>query len=56
MASYYGCLFVRPQEILGRQEQENPQEMDMVVNALGAGCGLAVQDGMLWQFTGLSPA
>jgi heterodisulfide reductase subunit B len=35
VASYYGCLFVRPQEILGRQEQENPQEMDMVVNALG---------------------
>ncbi|HVP56486.1 MAG TPA: heterodisulfide reductase-related iron-sulfur binding cluster, partial [bacterium] len=36
LASYYGCLLVRPPEITGFDDQEDPQSLDRVVAALGA--------------------
>jgi heterodisulfide reductase subunit B len=36
VASYYGCLLVRPPEITGFDDPENPQMMDRIVAAIGA--------------------
>jgi len=36
VASYYGCLLVRPPDITGFDDQEDPQTLDRVVAALGA--------------------
>jgi len=36
VASYYGCLLVRPQEITQFDDPENPQMMDKLMVALGA--------------------
>lgn len=36
VASYYGCLLVRPPDITGFDDQEDPQSLDRVVAALGA--------------------
>ncbi len=36
VASYYGCLLVRPHEITGFDDPENPQMMDKLMLALGA--------------------
>jgi heterodisulfide reductase subunit B2 len=36
LASYYGCLLVRPPDITGFDDQEDPQSLDRVVAALGA--------------------
>lgn len=33
---YYGCLAVRPPEILKPEDPENPKEMDRILEALGA--------------------
>ncbi|HHV16107.1 MAG TPA: disulfide reductase [Gelria sp.] len=35
-ACYYGCLLVRPVEITGCDDTEDPQSMDRIVRALGA--------------------
>lgn len=35
-ACYYGCLLVRPREITGFDDTENPQSMDQIMQALGA--------------------
>ena len=35
VASYYGCLLVRPPEITGFDDPENPEVMDRLVSALG---------------------
>ncbi len=35
-ACYYGCLLVRPHEVLGFDRVEDPQSMDEVMRALGA--------------------
>jgi heterodisulfide reductase subunit B2 len=35
VASYYGCLLVRPHDITGFDDPENPVFMDMIVGALG---------------------
>jgi heterodisulfide reductase subunit B2 len=39
VASYYGCLLVRPPEIMGFDDPENPVSMDKLINAMG-GVGL----------------
>lgn len=36
VASYYGCVLVRPPQITGWDDPENPQRMDQVMAALGA--------------------
>lgn len=36
VASYYGCLLVRPRDIVGFDDEENPQMMDRLVEATGA--------------------
>ncbi len=36
VASYYGCLMVRPREVLGFDDPENPQVMDELMQVLGA--------------------
>jgi len=36
VASYYGCLMVRPPEVIGFDDPENPQVMDDLMRALGA--------------------
>ena len=36
VASYYGCLMVRPKEVLQFDDPENPQVMDDLMAALGA--------------------
>jgi heterodisulfide reductase subunit B len=36
VASYYGCLMVRPKEVLAFDDPENPQVMDDLMRALGA--------------------
>jgi heterodisulfide reductase subunit B len=36
VASYYGCLLVRPPEITGFDDPEDPQSLDRLVAALGA--------------------
>ena len=36
VASYYGCLLVRPRDIVGFDDEENPQIMDRLVEATGA--------------------
>lgn len=40
LASYYGCLLVRPQNITGFDDTENPQSMDNLMSALG---GIALE-------------
>ncbi len=35
VASYYGCLLVRPNEITGFDDPENPVYMDKIINAMG---------------------
>lgn len=39
VASYYGCLLVRPPEITGFDDPENPVSMDLLIEAMG-GVGL----------------
>lgn len=36
VACYYGCLLVRPKEVAGFDDPENPQTMDEIVRKLGA--------------------
>jgi heterodisulfide reductase subunit B len=36
MAAYYGCLLVRPVEVCGYDDPEDPVSMDEVINASGA--------------------
>lgn len=36
VASYYGCLLVRPNEIVNFDDEENPTSMDEIVFAIGA--------------------
>ena len=36
VASYYGCLLVRPPEVTGFDDPDNPMAMDHIVTALGA--------------------
>jgi heterodisulfide reductase subunit B len=36
VACYYGCLLVRPPDIVGFDDEENPQIMDRLVEVLGA--------------------
>ncbi|MFH1312971.1 MAG: CoB--CoM heterodisulfide reductase iron-sulfur subunit B family protein [Candidatus Eisenbacteria bacterium] len=36
VASYYGCLLVRPPEITGFDDAEDPQSLDNLVSAVGA--------------------
>jgi heterodisulfide reductase subunit B len=36
VACYYGCLLVRPREIVRFDDEENPQIMDTLIEALGA--------------------
>jgi heterodisulfide reductase subunit B len=36
VACYYGCLSVRPPELTGVKEYENPQRMEKLMGALGA--------------------
>jgi heterodisulfide reductase subunit B len=36
VASYYGCLMVRPREVLAFDDAENPQVMDDLMRTLGA--------------------
>ncbi len=38
VACYYGCLLVRPHEVLGFDRQEDPRSMDEVMASLGAEC------------------
>jgi len=38
VACYYGCLLVRPREIVNFDDDENPQIMDRLIEALGAEC------------------
>jgi heterodisulfide reductase subunit B2 len=33
---YYGCLLTRPPQVTGAKHPENPQELDQVMEALGA--------------------
>jgi heterodisulfide reductase subunit B len=36
VACYYGCLITRPPKVTGREQFENPVDMESVVEALGA--------------------
>jgi heterodisulfide reductase subunit B len=36
VACYYGCLMTRPPKVTGRQQYENPTDMESVMAALGA--------------------
>lgn len=36
VASYYGCVLVRPPKVTGIDDAENPQSMDQLMEALGA--------------------
>lgn len=36
IAPYYGCLLVRPSDVLGFDDPEDPQSMDEIITALGA--------------------
>jgi heterodisulfide reductase subunit B len=36
LACYYGCFLVRPREVTQFDDPENPQRMDMLMDALGA--------------------
>ena len=36
LAAYYGCLLVRPFEVCGNDDPEQPTSMDEVINACGA--------------------
>ena len=36
VACYYGCLMTRPPKVTGRQQFENPTDMESVMEALGA--------------------
>lgn len=38
VACYYGCLLVRPHEVLKFDRQEDPQSMDDIMSTLGAEC------------------
>ncbi len=35
VASYYGCLLVRPNEVTGFDDPENPVYMDKIINSMG---------------------
>lgn len=37
IASYYGCLLVRPHEVTNFDDPENPQSLDTLVKILGGG-------------------
>ncbi len=53
---YYGCLAVRPIEVVEPLDPENPMQMDHILGALGAEVlKLALQDGLLWRFSGIDP-
>jgi heterodisulfide reductase subunit B len=39
LVAYYGCYLVRPQEVTGFDDPENPQTMDTLFRALGAEAG-----------------
>ena len=36
LAAYYGCLLVRPPELAGADDPEQPHQMDDIINACGA--------------------
>ncbi len=36
VACYYGCLMTRPPKVTGKQQFENPTDMESVMEALGA--------------------
>jgi len=36
VACYYGCLLVRPREVMNFDDEENPQMMDRLIETLGA--------------------
>ena len=36
LAAYYGCLLVRPPEVSGNDDPEQPMQMDDIINACGA--------------------
>ena len=36
LAAYYGCLLVRPPEVSGKDDPEQPMQMDDIINACGA--------------------
>ena len=36
LAAYYGCLLVRPPELAGTDDPEQPMQMDDIINACGA--------------------
>jgi len=38
VASYYGCLLVRPQEVTNFDDPENPQSLDNLIRAMGGEC------------------
>lgn len=38
VASYYGCLLVRPHDVTGFDDPENPMYMDRIVTAMGGEC------------------
>jgi len=39
VACYYGCLLTRPPKVTGRQQFENPTEMESIMEAIGLDCG-----------------
>ena len=43
VACYYGCLLVRPRDIVNFDDEENPQIMDRLIETLGA-------EGIAWDF------
>ena len=48
VASYYGCLLVRPREVTGFDDPENPTSLDRLVTAMGGDePGMAPQGGLL---------
>ena len=56
VAPYYGCLMVRPPEVAGLDDTENPVYMDRLIDAMGGDCPrLAPQGGMLRWFTDAHP-
>jgi heterodisulfide reductase subunit B2 len=38
VASYYGCLLVRPHEVTNFDDPENPKSLDLLVDAMGGEC------------------
>ncbi len=56
VASYYGCLMVRPPEVAGLDDPENPVYLDRLIDAMGGvGLGLAAQGRMLRRFAHAHP-